>query len=161
MASISSQSPKLPEWQIASKLPNLYLRPSICANFCPFCNFVRSYDQHMPYKVHFRCFFVDCKTIFNQYLDLDCSKWKIGVKIYDFVIWTFNLHKLCSFRQISILLRYIYAFQSTFLLLFCFHNDSFSPDTDLQYFIRELNLKIFNFVALAFILHNLWPFLHV
>ena len=92
-------------------------------------------------------------------MELQCSKWKIGLKIDD--VFLIFLPKFWPFLQLSELLWPIYTLQSTFLVLFCLHNHFFSPVMDLQCSKSKICLKIDDFVFLTFILLKLTFFVFI
>ena len=139
----------------ASKLAILNLWPSFCPHFGPFYSFQSSYDLSMPCKVNVLVLFCLHNHFFSPVMDLQCSKWKIGLTIDDFVFFT-SLHKCWPIIQLSELLRPTYALLSTFVVLFCLHSHFFSPFMDLQCSKWKIGRKIGDFVFLTFILPKFW-----
>ena len=87
----------------------------------------------------------------SSFIELQCPKWKIGLKIGDFVILTFILPKIFPFLQLSVPLRPNYAFQSTVLVLSRLKNHFSSSFIELQCPKWKIGLKIGDFVILTFI----------
>ena len=82
-------------------------------------------------------------------MDLQCSKWHIGLKIEDFVFFTSILPKILPFLHLFELSYPIYGLHSTVLVLFHLHNHFVSPFMDLQCFNWKIGLKMDDFVFLA------------
>ena len=78
------RSYSVPNGQLASKLTILYFGPSFCSNFGSFCSFQSSCDISIPCKVH-SCIFCLHDHFYIPVIDLQRYKWKIDLKIDDFI----------------------------------------------------------------------------
>ena len=88
----------------------------------PFCNFQSLYILSTPHKVHFFTLFRLYNHFFCPVMDLQCSKWQIGLKIEDLVFFTSILPNIWPFLKFSEPLQPIYALQSAFFALFRLYN---------------------------------------
>ena len=95
---------------------------------------------------------------FCPFMDLQCSKWLIGLKIEDFVFFTFILPRIWPFLQLKEPLQPIYALQIAHLVLFCLWNHFFCPFMDLQCSKWHIGLKIEDFVFFTSILPKILSF---
>ena len=95
---------------------------------------------------------------FCPFMDLQCSKWHIGLKIEDFVFFTSILPKMLPFLHLFELSYPIYGLHSTVLVLFHLHNHFVSPFMDLQCFNWKFVLKIDDFVFLPPFCPKFGPF---
>ena len=91
------------KYKVDSKIDDFVFLTFILPNFWPFCSLGSFYDPHMPYKVHFWYCFV-CTTNLSPFIDLQCSKWKICLKIDDFIFLTSILPKHWPFLYLLELL---------------------------------------------------------
>ena len=94
-------------------------------------------------------------------MDLQCSKWHIGLKIEDFVFFTSILPKILPFLNLFEPPYPIYGLPSVVLVLFHLYNHFINPFMDLQYSNWKIRLKIDDFVFFTSILPNIWPFLQL
>jgi hypothetical protein len=96
----------VPNCKLASKLKILYFGPLFCPQFGPFCIIQSLCNPSTPSKVHVLHCFVCTTIFFSPFMDLQCCKWQIGLKIEDFVFLTSGLPKFgpfCAFLSLHIL----------------------------------------------------------
>ena len=141
--------------KMASKFVNLYFWPLFCTNFGPF-SALRARTTHLcPIKYRFGNVFTTTFSV--QIWIYSVSNGRIGLKIGQLVLSTFNLSKFWPFLHVWEPLRSTYAFQSTFWYCFLCTNILFSPFMDWQNFKWTIILNI-DFVFVTFILPKFCPF---
>ena len=79
-------------------------------------------------------------------MDLQCSKWHIGLKIEDFVLLTFILSKILPLLNLFEPPYPIYGLHSAVFALFHLYNHFVSPFMDLQCSSQKIGLKMDDFV---------------
>ena len=148
-------------WKIRLKIDDFVFFTSILPNIWPFLELQEPLKPIYALQSAYLVLFCSWNHFFCPFMDLQCSKWHIGLKIEDFVFFTSILPKIWPFLQLPVLVQPIYALQSTFLVLFCLCNHFFCPFMDLQHSKWQTDLKIENFVfltpLLAFILAYIVP----
>ena len=115
----------VPIGKFALKLTILNFFTSILPKIWPFLHiFEPSYPIYGLHSTVLVLFHLHNHFV-SPFMDLQCSNWKIGLKIDDFVFFTSILPKIWPFLQLPELVQPIYALQSTFLVLFCLCNHFF------------------------------------
>ncbi len=136
-------------WKIGLKVDDFVFFTSILPNVCPFLQFSERPQPIYASQSTFCALFRLYNHFFSPFMDLQCCKWQISLKIEDFVFWTSILHTIWPFLHLFEPPYPIYGLQSAVLVLFHLHNHFFIPFMDLQYSNWKIGLKVYDFVSLT------------